>query len=95
MLSIRPKGESLIFEQGKTLTLQISEGIFYTGNEGLIQELAVILLSNAIQYSLPGSEITVSLRAKGSHRVLTVHNTGSYIDPGSTGLGLAIAGYGC
>lgn len=55
----------------------------------------MILLSNAIQYSLPGSEITVSLRAKGSHRVLTVHNTGSYIDPGSTGLGLAIAGYVC
>lgn len=73
--------ESLIFEQGKTLTLQISEGIFYTGNEGLIQELAVILLSNAMKYSETGSEITVSLRAKGSHRILTVHNTGSYIDP--------------
>lgn len=73
--------ESLIFEQGKVLNLQISEGIFYTGNEGLLQELAVILLSNAIQYSEPGSCITVSLRAKGSHRVLRVHNTGSYIDP--------------
>ncbi len=73
--------ESLIFEQGKVLNLQISEGIFYTGNEGLLQELAVILLSNAMKYSEPGSEITVSLRAKGSHRVLRVHNTGSYIDP--------------
>lgn len=72
--------ESLIFEQGKTLTIQISEGISYTGNEALIQELAVILLSNAMQYSETGSEITISLRAKGSHRVLTVHNTGSYIE---------------
>ena len=73
--------ESLIFEQGKVLNLQISECIFYTGNEGLLQELAVILLSNAMKYSEPGSEITISLRAKGSHRVLRVHNTGSYIDP--------------
>lgn len=73
--------ESLIFEQGKAFTIQVSEGIYYTGNETLIQELAVILLSNAMQYSETGSEITITLRAKGSHRVLTVHNTGSYIEP--------------
>lgn len=73
--------ESLAFEQGKTLTIHVPEGIDYTGNETMIRELAVILLSNAIQYSDTGSEITVSLRAKGPHRVLTVHNTGSYIEP--------------
>lgn len=77
--------ESLIFEQGKVLTLQISGGIFYTGNEGLLQELAVILLSNAMKYAEPGSRITVSLRAKGSHRVLRVHNTGSTFLSGSIG----------
>lgn len=73
--------ESLVFEQGKELNLQISKGIFYTGNEALLQELVDILLSNAMKYSEPGSCITVSLRAKGSHRVLRVHNTGSYIAP--------------
>ncbi len=73
--------ESLAFEQGKSFDIQVSEGIYYTGNEALIQELAVILLSNAMKYSGAGSEITISLQAKGSHRLLTVHNTGSYIDP--------------
>lgn len=43
------------------MTLQISKSIFYIGNEGLLQELAVILLSHAIQYSGPGSEITVPM----------------------------------
>lgn len=60
-LSLRPERRSLIFEQGKVLTLQISKSIFYIGNEGLLQELAVILLSHAIQYSGPGSEITVPM----------------------------------
>ena len=73
--------ESLIFEQGKTLVLQIPEGIGCHGNEALLQELVVILLSNAVQYSAPGSQITLSLQAKGSHRILCVHNTGSFIPP--------------
>lgn len=73
--------ESLAFEQGKTMKLAVPEGISYTGNAGLLQELAVILLSNAIAYSDPGSEITLTLRAKGTQRILTVHNTGSWIAP--------------
>lgn len=73
--------ESLAFEQGKTMKLEVPEGVSYTGNAGLLQELAVILLSNAIAYSDPGSEITLSLRTRGTQRVLTVHNTGSWIDP--------------
>ena len=73
--------ESLAFEQGKTMKLEVPEGVFYTGNPGLLLELAVILLSNAISYSDAGSEITLSLRARGTQRVLTVHNTGSWIDP--------------
>lgn len=73
--------ESLAFEAGHTLELKICEGVRFTGNEAMIQELAVILLSNAIQYAQRGSRITVSLQAKGAARVLTVHNTGSYIDP--------------
>ena len=73
--------ESLIFEQGKTLVLQIPKGIGCRGNEALLQELVVILLSNAVQYSTPGSQITLSLQAKGSLRILCVHNTGSFIPP--------------
>ena len=73
--------ESLAFERGKTMKLEVPEGISYTGNPGLLQQLAVILLSNAIAYCDPGSEITLSLRARGTQRVLTVHNTGSWISP--------------
>lgn len=73
--------ESLAFERGKTMKLEVPEGISYTGNPGLLQQLAVILLSNAIAYCDPGSEITLSLRVRGTQRVLTVHNTGSWISP--------------
>ena len=71
--------ESAVFEAGKTMELRIPEGIAYTGNEEMIKQLAVILLSNAEKYSDAGGKITVTLEARGEKRVLTVHNTGPAI----------------
>lgn len=73
--------ESLAFEKGKVLETHVAEGMYAYGNQELIQQLTVILLSNAIQYAGPGGTITLSLEAHGRQRWIRVHNTGSYISP--------------
>ena len=73
--------ESTVFEEGKTLDVDIPEGIEYTGDQEMIKQLAVILLSNAEKYSDGGGKIRVSLEAKGEKRILRVHNTGPAIPP--------------
>lgn len=71
--------ESAVFEAGKTMDIQVPDGIRYTGNAEMIKQLMVVLLSNAQKYSDDGGKITVSLEAKGDKRILRVHNTGPAI----------------
>lgn len=71
--------ESAVFEAGKRLDMAIPEGIEYTGDESMIQQLIVILLSNAQKYSDDGGKITLTLECRGDKRVLKVHNTGPAI----------------
>ena len=73
--------ESLAFEQGKTLDIQVTEGVFCRGNAGMLTQMASILLSNAFKYSPAGAAITLQLTAHGRALCLRVHNTGSYIPP--------------
>ena len=73
--------ESTVFEAGKTLVTDIPDGIDCTGNEEMVKQLAVILLSNALKYSDDGGRIEVTLKAKGRQRELTVFNTGNPISP--------------
>ena len=73
--------ESLAFEKGKQLDVQVQEGIFCRGNETLLVQLASILLSNALKYADEGGVITLSLEARGRQRLIRVHNTGSFIPP--------------
>lgn len=73
--------ESLAFEKGKVLETHVAEGMYAYGNQELVQQLTVILLSNAIQYAGPGGTITLSLETHGRQRWIRVHNTGSYISP--------------
>ena len=73
--------ESTVYEAGKTLETDIPEGIECTGNEEMIQQLTVILLSNALKYSNEGGRIEVSLKARGKQRELRVFNTGDPIAP--------------
>ena len=81
LLDVTLPFESTVFEAGKTLEIQIPEGIEYTGNEEMIKQPAVILLSNALKYSDPGGKIIISLKAKGRQREISVFNTGEPIDP--------------
>ena len=81
LLDVTLPFESTVFEAGKTLDIQIPEGIEYTGNEEMIKQLAVILLSNALKYSDPNGRIVISLKARGRQREISVFNTGEAIDP--------------
>ena len=73
--------ESTVYEAGKTLETDVPEGIDCNGNEEMIKQLTVILLSNALKYSNPGGQISVSLASKGKQCELRVFNTGDAIDP--------------
>ena len=73
--------ESTVYEAGKTLETEIPDNMECTGNEEMIQQLAVILLSNALKYSNEGGRIEVSLKARGRQRELRVFNTGDPIAP--------------
>ena len=73
--------EGLAFEHGKTLEVNVSEGIYCVGNEALIRQLAVILLSNALEHSGSGARISLTLRESGNRRMFSIRNTLSYIPP--------------
>ena len=81
LLEVALPFEPALFEEGKNLDMEIPDGIEYTGDEEMIKQLAVILLSNAEKYSDDGGRIRISLEAKGDKRVLKVHNTGPAIPP--------------
>ena len=61
------------------------DGVMYTGNEEMIRQLAVILLSNALKYSDEHGLIRLSLEARGNKRIITVMNTGQGIAPENRG----------
>ena len=71
--------ESTVFEAGKTMEMDVPDGVTVRGDQNMIQQLVVILLSNAVKYSNEGGSIRLTLEAKGP--VLKVHNTGPAIAP--------------
>lgn len=73
--------ESTVYEAGKTLEIDVPDGIDCLGNEEMIKQLTVILLSNALKYSDPCGRIEVSLKTKGKQREIRVFNTGEPIEP--------------
>lgn len=81
LLSVALPFESTVFESGRALETDIPENIFIRGDEGMLQQLAVILLSNALKYSNAGGTIRLSLAQKGRGATVTVYNTGKGIAP--------------
>ncbi len=81
LLGVALPFESTVFEAGKTLETDIPEGVWCKGDEAMLQQLAVILLSNALKYSREGGLIRLSLAQKGRSAVITVYNTGEGIAP--------------
>lgn len=81
LLSVALPFESTVFEAGRTLETDVPEGVWYRGDEAMLQQLAMILLSNALKYSDEGGLIRLSLAQRGRGAVLTVFNTGQGIAP--------------
>ncbi len=73
--------ESTAFENGKILDLQVPEGIHVNGDKAMLQQLTVILLSNALKYSDEGGRITLEVKAGRKGKEILVSNTGDGIAP--------------
>jgi len=73
--------ESLAFERGMTLSLEVADGVRCRGNEERLMQLVTILLSNALKYGEDGGEIKVTLRQDHRRALLQVYNTGQGIRP--------------
>lgn len=77
--------ESLAKTAEKSLTLNISAGISYNGNEAAIRQLISILADNGIKYTNARGEIVVSLEKQHSpigHARLSFYNTVEEIEQG-------------
>ena len=81
LLEVALPFESTVFEAGRTLEMDIPEGVFIRGDSEMIQQLVVILLSNALKYSNEGGVIRLSLAQKGHGCRISVFNTGRGIAP--------------
>ena len=81
VLSVTLPFESTVFEAGRTLETDVDEGVTCMGDEDLLKQLTVNLLSNALKYSDEGGRISVGLKNRGSRAVLRVWNTGETISP--------------
>ena len=72
--------EPLFFEQGLTLSSDIEEGVFVTGDKEKLRQVLEVFLDNAQKYSYEKSEVQVKLKSKGRKKcVLSVSNEGDSI----------------
>lgn len=77
--------EAAAFESGETLQTAIAPGLWVSGDEGLLRQLAGILLDNAVKYTPRGGRIDVRLERAGDKAVLSVRNSGEPIPPEKLG----------
>lgn len=68
--------EALAWEKGITIECDIKPSVFMKGDEGEIEKLVSILLSNALKYSYDNTTVTVSLTEKHRTVFLSVKNEG-------------------
>lgn len=68
--------ESVAFEKGQSLKLDIQDGIYIDGNAAALKQLVSILLDNAISHSKGKGDISVSLEKRHRFCVLSVKNKG-------------------
>lgn len=71
--------EALAYEKGIAIDSDIKPSLYIKGNEGEIEKLVSILLSNAIKYSYDNTHVTVKLTEKYHTAVLSVRNEGEGI----------------
>jgi len=77
--------EPIAYDNGKSLSYNIEEGISVSGDCGQLRQLATILLDNAVKYSFPSTTIELTLQTVKKCPVLTVTDEGEKIPPEFTG----------
>lgn len=73
--------ESLAFEKNITFDIEVEESTFVYGDSTQLEQLAGILLDNAVKYAYPESEVGISLTQRYGNALLTVQNQGPVIQP--------------
>lgn len=68
--------ESMIFEQGKTLELNVQENMPVVGDEKSLKEVLIVLVDNALKNSDKGAHIRVNAYTSGGQHFIKVYNTG-------------------
>ncbi|MBP7480092.1 MAG: HAMP domain-containing histidine kinase [Spirochaetaceae bacterium] len=72
--------ETLVYEQGKKMSIDIPDSILFKGDENRIKQLLLILLDNALKNSNESDEVSLKLEISGSKKIITVYNTGTGLD---------------
>lgn len=67
--------EPVLIEKKVTIHCMM-EDILLTGNKGLLREMAMNLIDNAVKYNLPGGHVYVSLYQKDKYIYFVVQDTG-------------------
>ena len=68
--------EPVLFEKGLSLKSDVAPGLSVHGSRRQLEQVLDILLDNAMKYSFPGGEVSVSLRRRGNHCLLAVADPG-------------------
>lgn len=68
--------------RGLTLCCEIEKNLTYCGDIELIRELFSILLDNAVKYSTPGGQITLTVAASGKGRRIIIKNPAAELPHG-------------
>jgi signal transduction histidine kinase len=71
--------EPILFEKGKTITADVEEHIYISGNKNQIKQVITILLDNACKYSEKNSEIVTKLYQQNRKLWIRVNNQGQII----------------
>lgn len=71
--------ESIAFEKGIVMESDILPDLTFYGVKEQIQQLAGILIDNALTYTSPQGQIQITLKKESHHLVFTVSNTGDEI----------------
>ena len=67
----------------RSFTVNVTDGIYFNGDESEIRQLISILCDNAIKYSDDQGTINLNLYKNGKNIVIDMYNTCEYVDPES------------
>lgn len=83
VLSVCLPFESVVFENNRSLNIDVADDIRIVGDESNIKQVVAILLDNAVKHVSENGVIEISLKqnAGSNKRCLTVFNTGMGISP--------------